>query len=412
MLCLFLTGCLTAVSEELPLFPLYEGEDLVGSCVLFASDTLCLTTSPIKEPDAVRILTPEGMVQPSVFSDTDGLLSILIAEQPLPGVPLVLSNFALNNMSYTGLNASSLTLQGLCQYVAYTSSWATLTAGPGLVPGAVITDPDGGLTGLITASCGEGVNRYFALTSEEIYARLTSDSPDQEAPEDAADGFLPVTTTVDHNRVTLTWEGQQDTEYCVYWYDTANSFYSYYTIKGGQCDVHCVPGRSYRFFVRDMTGLSDSSVEYFPPEFECNLSLPEAEKATDYDFLDTEAYLAWAEADTEPGATEKLPAFTDLADFISHDGIRLYFQITSTYVVDREITCDLTCALIAPDGSCCSTLSGFVYGPEYMTDDVWHIEITELVDTLVRTGSATSGTYRLSYYLDDKLASEITFDVP
>ena len=73
---------------------------------------------------------------------------------------------------------------------------------------------------------------------------------------------------------------------------------------------------------------------------------------------------------------------------------------------------DLTCALIAPDGSCCSTLSGFVYGPEYMTDDVWHIEITELVDTLVRTGSATSGTYRLSYYLDDKLASEITFDVP
>jgi hypothetical protein len=80
--------------------------------------------------------------------------------------------------------------------------------------------------------------------------------------------------------------------------------------------------------------------------------------------------------------------------------------------VTEELYADLVCVLYAPDGSCYSTLSGFVFAPEYMPEDTWHMDVTELFDECSQSAGELSGTYSLAYYLDGQLASEITFDIP
>ncbi|MBQ9308702.1 MAG: hypothetical protein IJ229_12325 [Clostridia bacterium] len=412
---LALTTFAQAESPALPIYPLLDGEEIIGSAVLFAADTTLLTTAPIAHPDGeISILVSEVPLRVEVYNEPDSLLSLLLTEEPLAAAPFSLG-VLLGDAHYAGYTRDLTLIEGACDQIAQTlyPEGITLAAGAGLLPGAALIDGTGALTGLIAADLGEGRNRYYALSSAELYEQLTKLT---ESPAETPAGFLPSTASVSGHIVSLAWEDDAASEteptYCVYWYDVENSFYSYFPLSATECTVHCVPGRSYRFFVRRITEGDVQSVPYLPPEFETFITLDAPEKATDYDFLDTDVHIAWYAKDAQQSLTENLPAYTDFASIFTHENVEIALQVTSTYVVEEEITCDLTCALYAPDGTCYSSLSGFIYGPEYMAEDVWHMDITSLLDECSAAGSATPGTYYVRYFLDDKLASEVSFVVP
>ena len=413
-LMLMLLYAVPAGADGLAVFPLEEDGILIGSAALLGSETALLTTAPITRPDALTVVSGEEKIPVEVYTDSDQLLSLLVAASPVPGTPFQLGQFSPEAVQSAGFLPGGTLLQSDCRHISYMThpDGLTLSTASHLLPGAALLGADGSLYGLIAASLSEGDGRYFALSSAEIYTRLTEE--DAESAPDIS--FLPYTASVEGTHVHLDWsqapDADENASYNIYWRDSANSYYTYHTTVGCTDEIACVPGRTYFFCIRKLTSENeDPAIPNFPDGLE-PVVIPEGGKMERYGFLDTAAYLAFLK-DTETAAeTELLPAVTDYSTVFAHEGFHLYFQITSTYEVTEELYADLTCVLTAPDGSCYSMLSGFIFAPEYMPADSWHMDITELFDECSQSIDAPAGTYTLSYYLDGALASEITFDIP
>ena len=412
---LVLLACLPALSEDLPVFLLEQDGAPVGSAVLFGSENTLLTTIPVPSTEGLYVLSGEEKVPAEIFPDQDQLLSLVLTETALPGTPMELGQVSLTGLEASGFLPDGAITQSECLHVAYLTQPAglTLSADALLLPGAVLTNGDGELCGLIAASLGEGVGRYFALSSAEIYARLTEEDTGISSPEVS---YIQYTATVEGSHVHLDWseapEAREDGIYCVYCSDLGNTYYTYQI--GTECtdDFPVVPGRTYRFYVRELASEEDDAfVPGFPDEGE-PISIPSGGTFTRYGFRDLEVFLACLDENETVPETTILSPFTDYANVFTHPGVSLYLQVSSTYEVTEESYADLTCALLAPDGTCYSMQSGYIFAPEYMPKDSWHMEITELFDECFQSVGGPSGTYRLQYFLDAELATEITFEVP
>ena len=367
-LVLALFAAVPACAADLPVFAIEKDGVVIGTAVMVGSENTFLTTAPISREDQLFLAAGDEKLPLEAFVDTDGLLSLVFTESPVPGTPLTLGPLTAEDISATGFLPDGTLVQGDCRHISYVTypNGATLTTLPSLLPGAVLTGADDSLCGLITASLGEGEGRYFALDSAEIYSRLSE--------EDA--------------------------------------YYVYHSVDGCTDDIICVPGRSYLFCVRKTASEDeDPAIPGFPEGLE-PVQIPDGGRIERYGFKDTAAYLAFLPDQQTAAETDLLAAVTDYASVFAHEGFQLYFQLTSTYEVTEELYADLVCVLYAPDGSCYSTLSGFVFAPEYMPEDTWHMDVTELFDECSQSAGELSGTYSLAYYLDGQLASEITFDIP
>ena len=411
LLCLCLA--LPALAADLPLFPVKAGDEIVGLSVLAGSSYTLLTTVPIGN-EALYVVTPDGDVSVSAFPQHDTLLTVLQTFQELPGTPLILGSASAEGLTYVGVNLEGEMVEGLASFLAPVDqpSGLTLTAAPYLLPGAVLVNSEGDLCGMICASLGEGIGRYFALGASDIYTRLMYEEYDESENTD----FFAAKATIDRNRVILDWSGDpnasEDSLVCVYWYDEENDYYTYRTVQGLTDTLRCVPGRSYSFFVRPLLSEDDNLTNYsFPEGARISLTLSEASPYKDYHFLDTQAYIACLPQGETAGDTDLLPALENLEDVFDHQGYDLYLQVVSTYEVTEMIEADLTIVLYTPDGSCYMYPSGFLFGPEYMSNDVWHANITELFDEAADSLPDKAGVYYLRYYINDGLASEIRMEL-
>ena len=140
-----------------------------------------------EEDTGIRVRVGAGLVTPEIYADSDGLLTVLMLPSSLPGTPLQPETSGSLNLQYAGFDTRGTLNKGACTQTVVTQSPSGLTfsACPGLVPGTALIGPEGGLAGLMAASLGEGINRYYALTIDEIYDRLMADNS-PKAPE----GFL------------------------------------------------------------------------------------------------------------------------------------------------------------------------------------------------------------------------------
>ena len=401
------------LNPDLPVYEILRNGTAVGTGVLFLSDTILLTTAQLEEEDTgIRVRVGAGLVTPEIYADSDGLLTVLMLPSSLPGTPLQPETSGSLNLQYAGFDTRGTLNKGACTQTVVTQSPSGLTfsACPGLVPGTALIGPEGGLAGLMAASLGEGINRYYALSIDEIYDRLMADNS-PKAPE----GFLKAEGTVEKNRVTLTWNQPEtgETTFCVYMEDTLNGYYSYILTEKLSANLGCVPGRTYNFYVRALPSAeADPNDSQFPEDLAVQLTIPLKEEVGQYSFKDTEAYLAYGKPDeTQEDVMTALPKLDDPAVAFSHGDTHIFLQVTSTYEVTEEIHCDLTCVLYAPDGSCYDTVSGYIYAPAYMPEDKWHIEITTLFDNCLLYCGAMDGTYYVRYFLDEALASEVSFTI-
>lgn len=418
LILLILALCLLALSPSLaqepviPVFEIIQNGLPVGTGVLFYNDTFLITTAPLQNDHDILIRTGDEQIVPAeVYTDADGLFTLLVSGQAMPGTPLSLEPVTSGGLTYTGYDAQGNMLTGPCTRTAYAHSpeGLILSAAPGLLPGAVLTGPTGGIAGLTAASLSEGCGRYYAITSDDIYARILP------ASDEAAESFLKVEAEAEHNRVHLSWEAPESgaAGFCVFRLDTLNGYYTYNLVEDTSATFSCVPGRTYSFYVRALESMEqDPTPLQFPQDMGATLTVPMQESVNAYGFTDKQVYLSsWAGKEDPEDFSTVLEPLEDFSTVFHHGENRIFLQVISTYEVTETIQADLTVALYAPDGACYSTVSGYLFAPEYMQEDAWHMDISELFASCRKFGSDINGTCTLSWFLDDALSSSFTFSV-
>ena len=305
-------------------------------------------------------------------------------------------------------------------------SGMTLTSLPGVLPGAVVTDGEGQMAGLVISSWGEGEGRYGAFTPEGITEALLA--ADRTAlPIQVADpGELDLKATPVHADVTwdrglirVDWRNrifQGETKEGVYAAvitDTENRYYSSIRVRHGDERLAVfpgVPGRTYKVWVGYWPEEPEEYGEIMLWPEEAEITPPEAGNVTDYGFRQ-ECWLSLVPADQTLTGMEKLdPAPEITRELLESGEVKLCLQVVNHYTVTEEARDNLVFALFGPDGTCAAEESGYIYAPEYMPDDVWNKDYSDLLaDMTWGVDGYPDGTYTAAYYIGGRLAGGASF---
>ena len=283
----------------------------------------------------------------------------------------------------------------------------------GAVPGSPVLTDDGDLAALLVAVYAEGENRYMALTVPGIYQVIAGAAAASAEREHAApEGY---TVSVSKNRVTFDWaalppeHGQEgETRYLVV-ADPGNRYLNYFALAEDQTSVTMIltPGRKY------VSGLTWSAAapDDFPSWYTVT-SLPEAEPLTAWHFRSTRCAVAEGPEGGLKQGELPVPVSAVTEDLLRSG--RAYFYSASAYEVTEVLEgLSLLITLTTPEGENYRYLSGWVYDPSYMDNDVWALPLSEtgLLDSLNVNGYP-AGEYELAFYVDGDLADRFTFTLP
>ena len=278
--------------------------------------------------------------------------------------------------------------------------------------GSPVITADGKLAGIITAEYAEGVNRYVALTAQEISVCLQEaagllDSPEMETP------LKGYNVTTDGNLVTFDWSGAELPEAAagekLYHIvaDSESSYLTYVEVTEGLSEITMLltPGRTYLSGLDTYADTPDDLPRYLSVT-----PLPEAEPLTEYGFLSQVFAIAELPQDA---AEDTMPVAThEISEELLRGGRACIYSVSS-YTVEKELE-DITLliTLTTPDGNNYRYESGWYYDPSIMEKDEWYVLLsnTSLLDMLNVNGYP-AGTYEMSMFIDGKLADSFSFEL-
>jgi len=279
--------------------------------------------------------------------------------------------------------------------------------------GAAVLNAKGELAGMVVAAYAEGMNRVLALPAEEIARAMTEAGTilgGLYSWGDPPEGFLVTAeknlVTIDWSAMTLPEKAEGETLYVII-ADTANDYLNYYPAEVSDRTMRQVvtPGRTYISGILATSGAPSD----LPERYEVTI-VPNAQRLTEYGFTPT----LTAIAELPEGADEdQAPVpVTEVTEELLRSG-RAFFYSASTYQVEERLPeKTLLVTLTDPEGNNYRYESSWIYGPEYMNEDVWYISLTGtgLTYSLDNNGYPR-GEYQMAYYVNGDLADEITFEL-
>ena len=303
---------------------------------------------------------------------------------------------AITSMDWDGLDARLLTLSGPVELGA-----------------AVLTETQQ-LAGMVIAAYAEGENRYLALTMDSISQVLMSAADELNAAHETHEPEGYVVTVTDRNLVSFDWSAMklelaEDERAYLQVMDTANSFYTYYSLSELECPVQMllVPGHTYVSGIVVSRGAPSGELDEYVVT-----RLPDAEPLTDYGFTSRVCSLALAAGGTV--SPEEKPRPTDQITTADLGSGRVYFYAESSYDVETRIDgLSLLVTMKTPAGNTYSYVTGWVYDPAYEQEDIWYISLEELgFLNILKQTLYDSGTYEMAYYVGGQLGGQLTFELP
>lgn len=402
-----------------------EGIDTpVGSAVVFADQSTLLTSVWALGSREGLLAVGEGgeftitqLVRPTENSE----LLLLTLDRPTPAKPLLLGH-SQGQLSVLGHTVQGETLVSPAAHVTAaavrTQETVLYSAASPLLPGSVLLNETGDLAGLTLSAYGEGVNRYFALTSTALLEEFTA----AQAAEAAASGnwitdfaisYKDGLVAVDWSASQLSCEGKGCT-FTLYYADAQNPYYSYLPVSGGtSAQLPLVPGRTYRVWLEHLHSeeANPAALTSAPHQV---LPVPQLPPFALYDYRDSDIYLASAPAqDADALVNTYLPPMENItAQSLSAPDSAFFLQVFSTYAVEENIEANLLVTLTTPEQYCILYPAAFIFDTSLQHNDVWNADITRLFTDYAAfspTGGLASGTYTLRYYLDGALANEYSF---
>ena len=412
---------------DIPFFILRQDGVDVGPAVLFYDESLLLTTSVIPNPDApLTAFDPvQGTETSCEVSIEQGHIRVLSLEAPSAREPMQLADTLFQKRTYFATISSSGAIQsGDIERAVYldpnaNSVMITLhePALPLIYPGTVVYDADGALCALLTARMAEGNDTAIGVSSYYLNEVLFGASNPQV--------LSTCTSTLDGCLLHLDWAGSAQAEaseggydqFAVFYADTQNSFYTKSTLEPDDTDfdLYLVPGRTYQFWIcpeYSLTPITSMPIN----DATLTITIPLDEPFHRYSYENAELYLSLLSREEivqgAYGDMDLLPRVDSMrvSDLQSPEN-HLYLQAENRYVVDEEIYDSLVVTLTAPDGECYLSVSSFLYSPDFMEKDRWHMDLYELVDSCIsmHQGTLPGGEYTVAYYLGNAPAGAVTF---
>lgn len=304
-----------------------------------------------------------------------------------------------------------------------------------LLPGALVTDGDGLMVGMVTAAWGEGRGRYVVLPADHVAqgaqaaladgfpedAPLYDNSPDfpdqQTAAEEDPRWIGSFTAEVENASVTIDWSeagvtlGEGEVIHVLFM-DTEHAFFSFLPVEAGEESMtfHLAPERTYIFWVQ-RCAVDDLSTDV---SLELNqvVHTGTAPDFEGYAYRDDEFYVGFVPAGSEPNAVRAEAADRITVDMISDPDTDFVLQAVSAYEVTEEISCTMQVIVDTPDGMALVLQSGYIFMPEIAQEDVWNCSLEELFDTCRQfSGFIMEGEYTVTYYFDGQKVNSLTFTV-
>ena len=422
-----------------------EGSVFMGSAVLVdTGDGSCwVAPAALLKPDRyVALMMDDGTYDFAVSTEPlgDSGLARITLSGPLKGsqaVPLSNVNaLGEESLSFIGFDGEGTLLSSAASRLSAIdlngqTGLSFTGRQEGMLPGAVLSDPDAGLVAVTLSAWSEGEARYAALDAAAIRTALELDPVAPTlSPTPAPDGDGT------HNRVTdaetrieggylavdLTASGiPTDGSAWVWdWYfDSANTYYTGRKVESLTDPVlyfPAVPGRSADLFIVWGTGeIPDErdAMNQFAGE-PIHVDFPEATAMDRHEYRQ-DCWLAVTDAGAAPADLDVLPRAEDISRALLADEAKtLWLQITSSYTVTEDQEESLLLCLFTPDGQCLVEMASFLYGFDFMEADNWHYDMSKMFrEAREFCGDPLpGGTYTLAYYIGDSLAGSFSFDLP
>lgn len=425
------TGAGAEESREMDLFDLWdygaESMTWLSSAVPVSEGALIVSASVIPE-NREHLAVSDGKTfwdVEAVLTDDEGLLSVVFYDPEgdavrygswplLPwgdSVPAVDCIVRSGDAMGSRINRGVLSAED-CIFRGRRCLLLTLS-GPA-VPGSPVLTADGELAGMIVAEWAEGMYRVLALTPEEIAYTLAATASrlhNLPAWQDPPEGL---TVTMQKNLVTVSWKdmvlpekNEGETLYLVV-LDTGNDYLRYYPAETEKRSFSLLltPGRYYLAGMTACAGVPDGV-----PDRYAVFGVPEAQPLTDHHFRPLRTTIAEAPQDGLKNGEAPVPV-SEVTEELLRSG-RAYFYSASSYEVSETIEgITLLITLTDPDGVNYSYETGWVYGPEYMSEDIWYLPLR---DTGLLEGAEQKdypkGVYHIAYYVDGDLADAFEFEL-
>lgn len=398
-------------------------ETPLGSAVLFMDQTTLLTTVWAAQASGELYAVGAGgtlAIAQGTKPSAESELALLTLETASPAAPLTLGAVspALTTLGFASSGDALVQPAAYLSYMPYGDIYTLLyTAPAALLPGCVLLDPSGGLAAITTATYVEGVNRYVAITADDINAEISAGEASTPEGVSWLTGFTVMpgagSFTVDWSACDLTCD-QEDCVIGLFFADTENPYFSFLTAEEEGSTQLCVtPGRTYSVWVQHGHGEISTAVQR-PAEAAVTVTVPEAVPFDQYQYQDSEIYLGSVPAsEAEAALTTKVaPMEAVTAATLSDPDMAIFLQAASSYTISETAEADLLVVLATPEGYTFDYLGLFIFDITLQDNDVWNVDVSPLFDDYLafnETGMMASGDYTLSYYLDGALANQISW---
>ena len=398
-----------------------QGEQTLGLATA-VSDTLLVTADACVCDGSQLVLRGEdGSELRALSVQTDiggtGLSTIVVDGAVSPaGLSSLEPTTAVSIMKDGSLKIAAVT-DALVSELTTGESALALTVGEDVLPGTVLLDEKGRLSGLCVASLGEGKGRALALDAVSVYELLKDRAVEEPAEPESASAPLQIAGSelrvswVDGLlQVDISAIAAEGKDYVVDVADLGCPYFMAYRVTAGTTVTSALaaPGRTLFIYAHE-SGTDDTFDESMPYTL---YTVPEAEMMTDHSYQASMTYLTMLPSSDTYDETEVLPAHAPTVAGLTSGEQTLWLMAGSVYEVGEEDEeCVMTCSLFTPDGWCFNAVSGFVFSRQYMPEDTWHWDVTELMTEYLtyHDGTPADGTYTLCYYLSGKLAGTATF---
>lgn len=401
------------------------GDRTLGTGVLFGSKTALLTVAGCWSEGDLYAIGADGEHAISYRGEIAGSRLILLGlatESAFSPMTVTGADSFKSNAIYGASASGGMVVQQT------TLSRATaidrraevlLSAGEGLLPGAVMLGADGGLAGITLWQHGEGVGVYAALANVTLSRLLNGDGSEAQESNGLVSGFV---ATVEDGQILLDWtdadgyELTEDTVFTAYASVLSNPYLSYDEVTDGQTTAvfPAIPGTETLVWVAVSDGAQTGPVYPEQSGESVLVSVPEAGTFTDHGFRNLRCGIAAGEAGLDGTITEFLPQQPMTRALITDRTLSLYFQTEDSYTVDSEDSDHvLLLALHTPEGYAFTYLSGYIFMPEMNGSDMWMTDVTRLFEDyekFVPEGERwPAGGYALAYYIDGDEAARVSF---
>lgn len=388
-----------------------EGDQTLGSGVLFMRENVLLTAAGCVREGQLYAVGADGehqVVACELVSDSGAAL-LELATSAAAETPTLSSGSLGTNPQVLGADASGgflaqpLTRLGRTMYCGQEA--LLLSAGEGLLPGAVVLDAQGQVLCLVLAQQTEGRGMYTALTADTLYSALTG--------QKNAEAFLPVQAAWEEGRLCVTWEDETQRDGGVYLVSLSadeNAYYTSYEVdpEEHKLEVQTPPGHTYYVQVQWAESVSQGVTPVW--------SAMQAVEAPDEAFASyaytQECYLASAPA--RQSVSGVLPPLSPVTTAALEDAAReRYLQVRCAYDVSDGEKLPMTVELIAPDGQFFFVDLSFTFSAEHEAQDGIAVPVDSLFagSAQFSGGSVQPGSYVLRYAFQGKTAGECVLTV-